>query len=78
MGRPYVLISNKEQSYFEIEKIPLNILDNWMIKKTKAIGMEIFQTQQFKKRWKYMKDSIKKVVWKYTVNYKTMELVENA
>ena len=64
MVTSYVLVSNKEQSSFEIEKIPLKILDKWMMKTTKLIGMGIFQSQQVKKRWKDMKDSIKKMVWK--------------
>ena len=54
VGGSYVLVSNEEQSSFEIEKIPLKILDKWMMKTTKVVGMGIFQSQQVKKRWKDM------------------------
>ena len=65
MGRSYVLVSNEEQYYFGIEKIPLKILDKWMMKTTKEITMRIFQNQQVKKRWKDMQENIKKMVWKH-------------
>ena len=41
VGRSYVLVSNKEQYYFEIKEILLKILDEWMMKTTKVIGMRI-------------------------------------